>query len=43
MTIRENILSGLPLDKFRYLETIRICELESDLAILPAGDLTEIG
>jgi ABC-type multidrug transport system fused ATPase/permease subunit len=28
MTIRENILYGLPLDKERYVDTIRICELE---------------
>lgn len=43
MTIRDNILGGLPLDKFKYLETIRLCEMEADLAMLPAGDFTEIG
>lgn len=43
MTIRDNILYGLPLDKLKYLKTIRICELERDLEILPAGDKTEIG
>lgn len=43
LTIRDNILSGLPLDKARYVDVIRICELERDLEILPAGDLTEIG
>lgn len=42
-TIRDNILYGLPLDKVKYLDTIRLCELERDLEILPAGDLTEIG
>lgn len=43
MTIRDNILFGLPLDKERYVDTIRLCELQRDLEILPAGDLTEIG
>ena len=43
MTIRENILYGLPLDKERYVDTIRICELEQDLDSLKAGDQTEIG
>jgi len=42
-TIRDNILYGLPLDKERYVDTIRLCELERDLEILPAGDQTEIG
>jgi len=43
MTIRDNILSGLPLDKIKYVDTIRLCDLERDLEILPAGDQTEIG
>lgn len=34
---------GLPFDEDAYAETIEICELERDLEILPAGDLTEIG
>ena len=42
-TIRDNILFGLPLDKAKYVDIIRLCELERDLEILPAGDLTEIG
>ena len=42
-TIRDNILYGLPLDKERYVDCIGLCELERDLEILPAGDLTEIG
>lgn len=32
-----------PLDRQRYMETIAACQLESDLGILPAGDMTEIG
>ena len=42
-TIRDNILFGLPMDKVRYIDTIRLCELERDIEILPNGDLTEIG
>ena len=32
-----------PLDRTRYINTLIACQLESDLAILPAGDMTEIG
>lgn len=42
-TIRGNVLGGNELDKIKYLETVRNCELENDLKILQAGDLTEIG
>lgn len=42
-SVRENILFGQPFDEERYWEVIRLAELESDLAILPQGDLTEIG
>jgi len=42
-TIRDNILFGYPMDEERYNRTIDICQLESDLEILPGGDLTEIG
>lgn len=31
------------MDVSRYLQTLKLCELMSDLDILPAGDLTEIG
>jgi hypothetical protein len=40
MTIRDNILFGLPMDQERYVKTIENCELERDLEILPAGDLS---
>ena len=43
MTLRENILFGLDLDKRRYVESILACQLEDDLSILVAGDRTEIG
>lgn len=42
-TVRDNILFGKPFDIDRYKEAIRVCCLLSDLKILPAGDLTEIG
>ena len=42
-TIKENVLFGLPYESKRYLETIKACQLISDLETLPAGDATEIG
>ena len=41
--LRENILFGSDFDKLKYVETIMACQLEPDLAIMPAGDLSEIG
>ena len=43
MTIRDNILFGLPLNEERYVRTILSCCLERDLEIFPMGDMTEIG
>jgi ABC-type bacteriocin/lantibiotic exporter with double-glycine peptidase domain len=31
------------MDEERYVDTVRICELEPDLEHLKAGDQTEIG
>lgn len=42
-SVRENILFGRPYDAERYWEVVKMCELESDLVILPQGDFTEIG
>ncbi|EJD45804.1 ABC transporter [Auricularia subglabra TFB-10046 SS5] len=42
-TIRENILFGKPFDEERYWKAIRDSCLESDLNILPHGDMTEVG
>lgn len=42
-SVRDNILFGRAMDSDRYAEVLRVCALQADLDILPAGDLTEIG
>ncbi|XP_077165982.1 ATP-binding cassette sub-family C member 12-like isoform X2 [Paroedura picta] len=42
-SVRENILFGEPFEEQRYNYAITVCSLRSDLAILPYGDMTEIG
>lgn len=42
-TIQENVLFGLPMNKEKYEEVIRVCCLEKDLEIMEVGDQTEIG
>lgn len=42
-TVKRNILFGKELDKDLYDHVIESCALISDLNILPAGDMTEIG
>eukprot|EP00271_Cylindrocystis_brebissonii_P011052 TRINITY_DN2775_c0_g2_i1.p1 TRINITY_DN2775_c0_g2~~TRINITY_DN2775_c0_g2_i1.p1 ORF type:complete len:1462 (+),score=304.89 TRINITY_DN2775_c0_g2_i1:622-5007(+) len=42
-SIEANILFGCPMERQRYEEALRVCALRPDLAILPAGDQTEIG
>ncbi|KAL6271831.1 hypothetical protein ACE6H2_028742 [Prunus campanulata] len=42
-TIEENILFGLPMDRERYQEVVRVCCLEKDLEMMEFGDQTEIG
>ncbi|KAI4199092.1 MAG: hypothetical protein LQ350_004847 [Teloschistes chrysophthalmus] len=42
-TIRDNILFGLPFDKSRYDKVLSSCALTKDLAMLPDGELTDIG
>ena len=43
-TVRDNILAlDHPFNPTRYDATLSACALTSDLAALPAGDLTEIG
>jgi ATP-binding cassette subfamily C (CFTR/MRP) protein 1 len=42
-TVKENIRFGNDWNEHFYEEIIKSCALTSDLNILPAGDLTEIG
>ncbi|CAN0354496.1 unnamed protein product [Pylaiella littoralis] len=42
-TLRDNILFGCSFDAQRYDDVLEACALKSDLEILEAGDLTEIG
>ncbi|KAF8930478.1 Canalicular multispecific organic anion transporter 2 [Dissophora ornata] len=42
-SLRDNILFGKPLEKERYDHILECSGLLPDIAILPAGDLTEIG
>jgi len=43
MTLRDNILFSKPFDEERYNRVLDACALRQDIAILPAGDNTEIG
>jgi len=42
-TLRGNILLGTPMDEKRYQRVLEACALPPDLAILPGGDMTQIG
>ncbi|KAG6543930.1 hypothetical protein Mapa_014771 [Marchantia paleacea] len=42
-TVRDNVLFGAPYDADRYKHAIHVSALDRDLALLPGGDLTEIG
>lgn len=42
-TLQDNILFGKPLNKQLYDQVLDACALTPDLAMLPAGDQTEIG
>ncbi|SMN22423.1 similar to Saccharomyces cerevisiae YGR281W YOR1 Plasma membrane ATP-binding cassette (ABC) transporter [Maudiozyma saulgeensis] len=42
-TVRDNILFGCPFNKSKYDKIVKVCCLEDDMKILPAGDKTEIG
>jgi ATP-binding cassette, subfamily C (CFTR/MRP), member 1 len=43
MTLRDNILFSKPFDEEKYNRVLDACALRQDIAILPAGDNTEIG
>ena len=42
-TLRQNVLFGQPYDPVRYKQCLTDCALDSDVALLPNGDMTEIG
>jgi ATP-binding cassette subfamily C (CFTR/MRP) protein 1 len=42
-TLRGNILFGREYDEARYNKVLQVCALLDDIAVLPAGDMTEIG
>jgi ABC-type multidrug transport system fused ATPase/permease subunit len=42
-TVKDNIMFGAEYDAEFYAQIIKSCALEQDLAIMPAGDKTEIG
>ncbi|CAE6472878.1 unnamed protein product [Rhizoctonia solani] len=42
-TVRDNILFGREFDEARYWEAVRVACLQSDLDMLPSGDMTEVG
>ena len=42
-TVKDNILFCRAYDSNRYEHVLDACALRTDLEILPAGDLTEIG
>jgi ABC-type transport system involved in cytochrome bd biosynthesis fused ATPase/permease subunit len=43
MSLQDNILFTKPLDEVKYNRVLDACALRQDIAILPAGDRTEIG
>jgi ABC-type multidrug transport system fused ATPase/permease subunit len=42
-TLRDNVLFGLEYDEARFNRAIEVANLNADIAVLPAGVLTEIG
>ena len=42
ISVRDNILFGLPYDANRYAQTLYACALARDISIFPAGDATQI-
>ena len=43
VTLKENIVFGESFEEQTYQDVVEACALKPDLAVLPAGDQTEIG
>ena len=43
MTIKDNILFGKEFNEVLFRQTLKACQLQRDLEILPAGEDTEFG
>ena len=41
--LRDNVCFGSDFEERKYVETILACQLETDIKLMPAGDMTEIG
>jgi len=42
-SVKQNVLFGQTMDKSRYDEVIRVCQMESDINSFPHGDRTIVG
>ncbi|XP_072760244.1 probable multidrug resistance-associated protein lethal(2)03659 isoform X3 [Anoplolepis gracilipes] len=42
-SVKQNILFGQTMDKSRYNEVIKVCQMESDINLFPQGDCTIVG
>ncbi|XP_010545031.1 PREDICTED: ABC transporter C family member 4-like [Tarenaya hassleriana] len=42
-TVQDNILFGLPMDRNKYEQVLKVCCLDKDLQMMEFGDQTEIG
>ncbi|KMQ91166.1 putative multidrug resistance-associated, lethal 03659-like isoform x5 protein, partial [Lasius niger] len=42
-SVKQNILFGQTMDKSRYNEVIKVCQMESDIDSFPQGDRTIVG
>ena len=40
---RDNVCFGSEFEERKYVETVLACQFQTDLSLMPAGDLTEIG
>lgn len=42
-SVKDNIVFGCPWDPLHYAAVLSACALDTDMALLPAGDATELG